>query len=421
MDKGLIKDYLKRTIERRFGKIIERELKVKEIEGKATAIIGPRRSGKTFFLFHEISKLNRKEVVYLDFEDITLKKIDIYDVFRVISEIFPEVSGSKARFIFLDEVQNLEDWESLVRTLLDREYKVFVTGSSSKLLSREIATSLRGRSISYLLLPFSFREFLKAKNIKPEFDELSEKGKIRYLLKEYLEWGGFPEIVLKDEKEKILKEYIDLAFFRDFIERHELKSIGVSRYIFDFFIQNFSKEFSVRAIGKKFKDSGVKFGINTLYKYIESLEDTLFIYFLRRYSPKVSQRERWPKKIYLCDTGISKAIRFSEDIGKLMENCVFLELKRLQNKNPFLQIFYWKNSHGEVDFILREGKVITKLIQVSYANSKNDLKKREIRSLIKASEELKCKNLLVITWDYEEEQDEIKFIPLWKWLLEVEK
>ena len=145
-------------------------------------------------------------------------------------------------------------------------------------------------------------------------------------------------------------------------------------------------------------------------------------FFLDRYSVKVHLRESWPKKIYVVDNGLTKAVRFSQDFGKLMENCVFLELKRKQNKNPLLEFYYLSNSDYEVDFIIKEGLNIKQLIQVTYASNKDEIEKREIKALIKASEILKCKDLLIITWDYEDEikinSKTIKCIPLWKWLLE---
>ena len=158
-----------------------------------------------------------------------------------------------------------------------------------------------------------------------------------------------------------------------------------------------------------------------MYDYITKLEGILFFFFLKKFSKKVHLRETWPKKIYLCDTGLVKITKFSPDYGRSMENTVFLELVRSKNENPLMDIFYYKLSDGEVDFVLKKGSKIKQLIQVTYASSKDEIEKREIKSLLKASKELKCKDLLVITWDYEGEEKhdkkKIKFIPLWKWLI----
>ena len=162
MEMALVKDYIANYLKSKTPSLIPRELKLKVITGKAITVIGPRRAGKTSLLLEELAKYDRNDTVYLDFEDIALKSISAVDALKCITEVFGEVSGRKAKNVFLDEIQNVNDWQSLVRTLLDRGYLVYVTGSSSKLLTREIATQLRGRSVSYLLLPFSFSEALTA-------------------------------------------------------------------------------------------------------------------------------------------------------------------------------------------------------------------------------------------------------------------
>lgn len=420
MERSKVRSYIEDWYNREIPPLIERELFVKPIKGKAISIVGPRRAGKTFYFF-QLMRKNKKNCLYLDFEDSALAEIRFDEILDVIN-LFTETTGQTPTDIFLDEVQKVDKWESMVRTLLNRDFNIFITGSSSKLLSKEIATQLRGRSLTYLLFGFSFREFLKARNfeLKKVLSQL-EKAKIKNLLKEYIELGSFPEVVLKEEKEKILKEYYDAIFFRDFVERHELKSLEVARFIFSHVFQNFSQEISINKIFNLFKSKGVKIGKSTLYDYVEKLQDTLAVFFVKKYSEKISLRESWPKKIYICDTGISKVIRFSEDLGKLMENVVFIELMRKTNENPILEIFYFKVDGSEVDFVLKEGLKVRQLIQVTYSSSKDEIEKREIKSLLKASELLKCKDLLVITWDYEDEikieNRKIIFKPLWKWLL----
>ena len=428
MNEQLIKDYIASFRFREFGDIIERELKVRVVNDKAVTIIGPRRSGKTFFFFSLISKLEREDVLYLEFEEPFLKNISAEVALKIVLKIYPSIFKKAPGYIFLDEIQNLSSWESFVRSLLNRGFKVFLTGSSSKLLSKEIATQLRGRTLTYLLLPFSFREFLRAKKVETEVNLLSNVGKILSYLSDYLEWGGFPEIVLKEEKEKILKEYVDLAFYKDFVERHEIKSLHLASLLFNHILQNFSNEFSVKSIAKKIKSEGLKFNINTLYRYVECLEDTLFVFFLKKYSAKAHLREGWPRKIYICDNGLVKVLKFFEDLGKLLENTVFLELLRKTNENPLLEIYYFKDyQQHEIDFLIKEGLRIKQLIQVSYANNFDEIDPREWRSLIKAYNLFKKDKpeLIIITWDYEDEKEltwfgkkgKIKFIPLWKWLI----
>jgi predicted AAA+ superfamily ATPase len=250
---------------------------------------------------------------------------------------------------------------------------------------------------------------------------MDEAAKIRGYLKDYLEFGGFPEVVFEEtEKERILKEYFEMILFRDIVERHKLKNISLARFLLSFLLQNFSKEISVNKILKSL--SSQRFGKNTLYSYIDKIQDSVALFVLNRFSLRVYQRESWPKKVYLCDMGLTKVVRFSEDIGKLMENCVFLELLRLTNKKPMLEIYYWKNYEGaEVDFLLKEGEKIKELIQVTYASGRDEIGEREVKSLLKASKETECKNLTIITWNYEGvdkiDNRTIKFTPLWKWLL----
>jgi predicted AAA+ superfamily ATPase len=422
METQRIKGYIEDWYGKELPVLLPRELKVAQIPGKVISIVGPRRAGKTYYFF-QLMKPVKEVSLYLDFEDSSLLMVKFDEVLEIVN-LFAEITGKEPENIFLDEIQNMDKWETAVRTLLDRTpYNIFVTGSSSKLLSREIATQLRGRSLTYVLLPFSFSEFLKAKKIelKNVFTQI-EKAKIKKWLREYLELGGFPEVVLKEEREKILKEYFDTIFFRDFVERHELKSLEIARFIFSFVFQNFASEISVNKIVNFLKSEGKKFGKNTVYSYIEKLQDTQAVFFVNRISGTVYVKESWPRKVYICDSGISTMFRFSDDTGRLMENAVFLELKRMQNERPMLDIYYYRDyQQREVDFVLKEGLAVKQLIQVTYAADRTEIMKREVDALLKVSGEFECKNMCMITWDYESElkvkDKTIKCIPLWKWLI----
>ncbi|HID19873.1 MAG TPA: ATP-binding protein [Methanophagales archaeon] len=422
METPRIREYIEDWYRKELPVLLPREAEVTRIPGKVICIVGPRRAGKTYYFF-QLMKPVKEVSLYLDFEDSSLLTVK-FDEIMEIAHLFTEITGKEPRYIFLDEIQTLDKWETAVRTLLDRTpYNVFVTGSSSKLLSKEIATQLRGRSLTYILLPFSFKEFLKAKKIElKNILTQIEKAKIKKYLREYLELGGFPEVVLKEEREKILKEYFDTIFFKDFVERHELRSLEVARFIFSFVFQNFSSELSVNKIVNFLKSEGKRFGKNTVYSYIEKLQDTQAVFFVNRISKKIYIKESWPRKAYICDTGISTIFRFSEDIGKLMENAVFLELKRMQNERPILEIYYYRDyQQREVDFVLKDGLEIKELIQVTYASDRTEVVKREVDALLKVSSEFKCKNLVIITWDYEDElmvkNKTVMCIPLWKWLI----
>jgi predicted AAA+ superfamily ATPase len=420
-NKRLVKDYFiheKENIQRL--KIIDRELNINFAEGKATVIVGPRRAGKTFFL--KSFALKQNAFFYIDFENIIFKKLSPLEIFEIIS-IYTETFGEKPSLLLLDEIQNLPEWQSVVRALLERNYNLLISGSSSKLLSMEIATQLRGRSLSYLLLPFSFREFLLLKKFEMKKHlTLEEEGKIKKLLIEYMEGSSYPEVLITGN-ERILGEYYNTILYTDFVERFRLKSLEVARFVFNFFLFNFSNEFSINKIVNFLSSQGIKFGKETVYDYVEKLPETLNVFFIERYEKSAYKRKAWPRKCYICDWGLSRLLSFEKNYGKIMENIVFLEWKRKTNENPFLDITYLKLNNGEVDFVIREGLRIKQLVQVTYAHSKDELDKREIRSLLKAGEILGCKDLLIITWDYEDvlkiNNSEIKCIPLWKWLLNI--
>ncbi|MEM5881774.1 MAG: ATP-binding protein [Candidatus Aenigmatarchaeota archaeon] len=420
IEKNSIVDFLK-EYEKFSPTIIKRELEVPLNTSFIVSIIGPRRAGKTYYLF-QIKNL-KPNSLYLNFEDSRLIGVEFKDI-REIIRLFEEIYGIKPTYLLLDEIQNVENWEIIIREIHDLKlYKIIITGSSSKLLSKEISTKLRGRTLSYILFPFSFREFLNAKEFSLEkFLSKEKEVEVKRNLREYIEFGGFPEVVLNSNvRTNIIKQYYDLILFKDFIERHEIRNIGFSKFLLNFILQNFSKEISVKGIYDKAKSMNLKISKDTTYSYLDKLNDTLIFFFLERYSKKVHVRESWPKKIYVVDNGLTKNIRFSQDYGKLMENCVFLELKRKQNKNPLMECYYFKVNDSEVDFVVKEGLRVTQLIQVTYASSKDEIDKREIKALMKASELLRCKSLQIITWDYEDEikvNDKIiKCIPLWKWLL----
>ncbi|RLJ08424.1 MAG: hypothetical protein DRP13_02415 [Candidatus Aenigmatarchaeota archaeon] len=410
-NRKLVEDFFSR--ERKFEGV-ERELKVGGTN-KIISIVGPRRSGKTWFFYYLKDKTRNSCCV--NFEDIAFRNLEVNEFFEII-KIFSELKYKPFSF-FLDEIQVIEDWQILTRSLYDRGYRVFITGSSSKLLGKEIATQLRGRVFNYVLFPFSFREFLKTKKFKPEVHLFEDVGCLLRLLKEYLRFGAFPEVVLGSEKEKVLKQYADEIFYKDFVERHKIKSMDFGRFLFEFAFQNFSKEVSLRKIKGFFREN---VSDTTLYSYVEKLKDTVSVFFLDRFSKSVYTRLSWPKKIYVCDIGLSDVLGFSPDMGKKMENVIFLELIRKTNEKPLLGFYYWKDYQGkEVDFVVKEGTKVKELIQVTYASGRDEIEKREIRGLLKAGKELKCKNLLVITWDYEDEEAwdgrKIRFVPLWKWLV----
>ncbi|RLJ04886.1 MAG: hypothetical protein DRP18_04120 [Candidatus Aenigmatarchaeota archaeon] len=396
-------------------KIIEREMRNEAKRyiqvPNILAILGVRRCGKSM-LSWEIFK--DEKFSYINFDDERLVGMKAEDLNKVL-EVFYELYGKGLKCIVLDEPQNIEKWE-LFANRLRRTKRVIVTGSNSKLLSGELATALTGRFVSFTIFPFSFKELLKFYGVGIENITTSVRGEVFKYLKEYLELGGFPERFRLGER--IINEIYFSILTKDVLRRGKVKKEVELKKISNFLIGNFSKEFSFRSV-KEF--TGVKH-LSTVSKWVDLLEQAYLLFVVERFSFKLKKPVFAPKKVYCVDNGLANSVSFrvAENFGRLMENTVFLEL--LRKRVYGLEIYYYKDAlQHEVDFVVKEGLRIKQLIQVTYASGRDEIEKREIKSLLKASRELKCKNLLVITWDFEGDETlegrKIKFVPLWKWLV----
>jgi len=379
-------------------------------------VTGSRRAGKSVF---SMLFLKERNFAYLNFDDESFLKIKNYDeIVKGIFAVYP-----KAKFVLFDEIQNLENWELFVNKLQRRGFNLTLTGSNAKLLSKEFATKLTGRYIPIEIFPFSFGEFLKAKDFEIEKEQVSlpeVKGRILNYSDEYLKNGGFPEVVVKDlDPKTYLETLFDAILFRDVVKRYKVR---FSQKIYDlaiYLVSNFSCPFSFTKLKNIL---GFRSTI-TVERYLRYLEESYLVFSLNRFSFKVKEQIRAARKIYLVDNGfiLAKSFQFSKNIGRLVENLVFIEILRKGYKLN-RDVFYYKTSNGrEVDFVLRKGIKIEKLVQVCYEIDDIWTKERELKGLIKAGQELKCNRLVVITWDYEAEEEfrerKINFIPLWKWLL----
>jgi hypothetical protein len=422
MEKQLVKEIIleqKEEIKKIFKeKIVEREVEKKAKKMLETnlikVIIGPRRCGKSV-LAHRL--LKGKKYGYINFDDerlIGIRTNDLNDCLEVLEEINPNF-----KYLLLDEIQNIKGWELFVNRLKRGGYNIVITGSNSKLLSKELATHLTGRHFVIELSPFSFREFLSYKGFQVKNEDFfitQKRARIKKFFDEYLKFGGFPEVLKFELKKQYLRELYDKIITRDILSRYSIKYIKDLKEIAFFAVSNFGSKISYHKIKNIFEIKSV----HTAKNYLNYLEEAYLIFQLLPFSFKIKNQIRQPKKLYAIDTGLINAIRpkFSFDIGRLMENLVFLELKR-QSKEIY---FYSQANNYEVDFAIREGLKIKQLIQVCYSLAREETKKREIKSLLRASKDLKCKNLLIITSDYEGEEKfknkKIKYIPLWKWLLQ---
>ena len=414
----------KREMDERFRRerIIKREMEEKltsEIKSEvAKVVMGVRRAGKSIMCYH---LLNDKEFLYVNFDDERLDGIQAKDLNELI-KIYVSIHGKDFYLALLDEPQRVKGWELFVNRLLRAGKSVFVTGSSSELLSKELATHLTGRHLDYLLFPFSFREFLKFKDV--EINEelmLSTKGKGILLkhLSEFIKKGGMPQALKIHNWQGFLRGLYEDIIMKDVVLRYRIRYVQTFKTISRFLMKSHSKYVSFNSVRKAF---GVK-TIHTVRDYADYLESAFLLFFVKKYAPSLKEVENVPKKVYCIDTGILTSLFSSPEIGRLMENVVGVELLRRKaylGGNP--EVYYFKDYQGrEVDFVLKEDSRISQLIQVTYAAGPDEIEKRELRSLLKASKELRCKNLLVITWDYNGEEvrsnRKVKFVPLWKWLL----
>ena len=402
-----------------------------EIKGKADVVIGMRRSGKTWFCFQKINQLLRKnipqnQILYLNFEDERLLGFIVSNFQEILDVYYGKFPENKNRtcYFFLDELQRIDQWEMFIRRLLDSEnIQIFITGSSSKLLSTDIATSLRGRSLTTEIFPFSFQEFLRYHGLfadKPQTFGSKTAAILRKAVKEYFQNGGFPEVQNIDPniKTEILQGYIDTVLLKDVIERHQVNNITAIKHLVRTLMHSSGRKFSVNKFYNTLKSMSIKCTKNNLYAYLDHLTDAFVFYRVPIHSRSEKSRMINPVKIYTIDTGLLNAMTFqnSSDFGPILENMVFMHLRR----NNY-QIEYINTKKGfETDFFARHP--ITndiKLIQVCWQISDQKTFDREYQGLQNAMEELSIPSGTIVTWDDEAQlAGNINAVPIWKWLLD---
>jgi len=385
-------------------------------------IIGVRRSGKTTLLYQLIQHLisqdvNAKEILLLNFDDNEIYNADFDKLLLECRRINPDISH-----IFLDEVQEKQNWERWVRSLYDtRQFKrVFVSGSSSSLLKRDVGRVLSGRHTTFVMFPFSFLEYLRFydwRNFEADYLE-HNRGKVFHFLERYLAEGGFPETLGMGRMKRIkyLSDLFDDIVARDATARHKA-DYEIMKKIAYYVVSNSSKTMTHRSVANV---CGVS--VDTVTKYLAYLEECYLILPLRRFSPRLKEQMREINKYYSIDTGLANAVgyRFREEFGRAMENAVFIELNRRFAENKEIKLFYW-NGEGEVDFVIREGLRVRQLIQVCYNIEDQKTRKREVKPLLRSMNELGVRQGLVITWDLNSEEKidgkRIVYEPLWKWMI----
>lgn len=389
---------------------LKREAEIKGLNSDIIkAITGPRRAGKSFFIIHSL----KGNYGYANFDDEELARAKNYDeIIAMIDDIY-----SNPKTIFFDEIQNLDRWELFVNRLQRQGRNILLTGSNSNLLSGELATHLTGRHFETKIYPLSFKEYVGDTKNKTTAD-------IKKEFEKYLRDGGYPEPHVKNlDVSEYMKTLFQATLYKDVIKRHKIRKTNEIEAIAEFIVTNAATQISYNQIAKSL---GVK-SVETVKKYYNILEETMLFFSLKKFSYKLKEQETESRKVYCIDNGIIKAKAFStsQNTGKLYENLVAAELKRKEQQTN-IKTFYWKNQqHEEVDFVLKKENKIAELIQVCYSLENSKTEEREIRALLKAGKELKCKNLTILNAELEKTEEKewfgtkgkIKLIPLWKWLI----
>ncbi|MDP2947291.1 MAG: ATP-binding protein [Nanoarchaeota archaeon] len=388
---------------------------------EVTIITGIRRSGKSTLMYQMIKNLldndvSSKQILFINLEDKALSDFsldEIYSFYRM------EINPDKKAFVFFDEIHKRKDWELWIRKKYDQKTndKFVISGSSSYLLKKEYSTLLTGRNMTFEVFPLSFSEFLdfgdeeiKKENIKTGIVGDITRNLILKKMKDYFRIGGFPEIIEKQEefKVKLLKQYFDDILFKDIIDRYNLTSKKVEDLAL-YLMTNFTSKISLRNLR-----GALQISYDTAKDYLSYFKEAFLFFEINHFSYSLKEQKSSAPKIFCIDNGLRNSVsfKFSEDMGKQAENLVFIELKRRES-----EIYYWENSkHHEVDFIIKEKNNFLSAINVCFSD---DIDNREIRSLLEFKEQFsKAGELIILTQNLEKKEKGIKFIPLWKWLLE---
>jgi uncharacterized protein len=410
--------------------VFPRETTLPIKSNKIISVSGVRRSGKTHVLFETINRIlnsgvPKENILFINFDDerLMLKTEEFDFILLSYVELFPDID-LKEVYVFFDEIQMLDKWEQYVRRLYDENINnIFISGSNSKFLATEIATSLRGRTLQYEVFPLSFSEFCSFRKLDTNYYDLQNRAKLINAFNEFLSKGSFPEVVINNYLffERTLHEYYHVMIYKDLIERYQITNIPVLKYFVLRLISNLTKPVSINKIYNEIRSAGLKLDKNFLYKLADYLNSIYFSQTIGKYDNSIIKTELAnTKKTYLIDNGLISSLSFTtnKDYGKLLENSVYLWLRTKTYFNK--GIYFYSNKH-ECDFVIVKKDKPSLLIQVSYDISSLETRKREIAGIFEASKYLDCHNAFIITYNHE---DEIKYkeltisvIPAYKFFL----
>ena len=410
---------------------VPRRIRMKPVQGKALVCMGVRRCGKTTCLFQIMEHLidagvSRENLLYLNFFDDRLHSLR-HDTLGVITEayfsVYPEKKNVEKIHLFLDEIQAIQGWEPFVDRLIRTEKcDIYITGSSARMLSREIATQMRGRAISWELFPFSFQEFLDLKNIDGT-GPLSSKKRltIQKAFDDYWHTGGFPEVISQERllRLKIHQEYFNAMLFRDLVERHDISHPRAVTDLAHWLVDNIASLYSINNLTGYLKTLGHKVPKSAVADYLEWFEDAYILFTVRIFDASVARANTNPKKIYCIDHALvtSVASGILLNTGHLLENMVFMALRRIT-----ADIYYFKTRTGrEVDFIIKKPDRSFMLIQVCETMVDEKTRIRETTALWEAMKQLNMDTGYIVTHHEEEiirnDAGEIHILPMWRFLL----
>jgi uncharacterized protein len=389
-----------------------RDVRLPEVRGKALAVIGMRRSGKSTFLWQCLgdrlaARVPRESLLYFSFEDERLAGLQVEELSWIVEEFFrlqPGLRDTRKATFFFDEIQTVAGWETFARRLLDTEkIEMFLSGSSARLLSREVATSMRGRALEVLIHPFSFRETLRHTGAEPDmpWDRLPKAARsdLDRRLSDYLAQGGFPEAVDVAERDRValLRSYVDVVILRDVIERHSVSNPVALRWMQRHLLANPAAPFSVQKFYDALRSQGIAVGKDTLHAYLGYLEDAFLIRTVALYTASERQRMVNPRKGYPVDPGLIPIYERTgrPNLGHALETAVLIELERRG-----YEVSYVRTREGfEVDFLARASGQPLELIQVCLDISDSATREREVRGLAGAAAEFPKARPLLLTLD----------------------
>ncbi|MBU0894875.1 MAG: ATP-binding protein [Nanoarchaeota archaeon] len=382
-------------------------------------ITGVRRSGKSTLMYQMIDgllkkRIDPKQILFINLEDKKITEDNLEDIYESYRE---DINPDKKAFVFLDEIHKRKGWESWIRKNYDlkKNIKFVISGSCSYLLKKEYSTLLTGRNLTFEIMPFTFDEYLEFSNIKLDIEKI-KKGvvldrtriSVSKLLKKYLLQGGFPEVVLRKEefKMQLLSQYFDDILYKDIVDRYNLNS-KKTKDLALYFMTNFTGLVSLRNLR-----NSLGLSYDTIKDYLSYFKEAFLFFIIDHFSYSFKEQKTLPSKVYCVDNGLRNAVsfKFSKDEGKLVENAVFIELLTRDK-----DVYYWKNKN-EVDFIVKNKDNSLSAINVSFTDNIHD---REIKALLDFKKEFKKRKveMVLITKNTEKKQEGIKYIPLWKWLL----